>query len=212
MKPDLNVHISLLKDLQNALKDYKNAMKTAKKEEDIIKSQLQFLKISKNFLMLFKASPSGIQTNSLKKEAEKIMKAYHELNEQRLNKENNNTEIFFQGLEEDKEIYKDLADVNIKIAQIRNEEVLKLHQDMLELKEIFKDLGEITENQGNMLKKISDEVDVAERVTERTVNDIQEARNLQKQANNKVCCILIIVFIVTGIIIGVIAGVVIMKQ
>ena len=181
MSSKFDAHITLLKDLQISLKQYQKSIKDSESNEIITTNQLQFLKISKSLCILFKNQPKNIHLNPIKREADNLIKAYHDISKNRMNIENE-TEVICSNFEEDKEIYNNSDEVNDKVLQIRNEEILRLHKDIAELNAIFKDLANLTQEQGEMLTQIQVEVSNAQATTERTVNDLTEASFWQKQS------------------------------
>lgn len=201
------VHVSLLKDLQIAFKNFKKAMKGGNDEST---PQLQFLKISKSLFVMFKAKSTDPQLNSLKKEAENIVKQYQILMKSRESREVP-TEILINSFEVDNEVYNNPDELNSKLAEMRKEEISRLHNDMIELNGIFKDMAGLVDDQGKMLEEIRVEVDVAERTTGRAVTDLEEAKHFDQQSRRKKCCIILIAIIVLSAVGGIIAGVIISK-
>ena len=210
MNAKYEIHISLLKDLQNSLKTYKKAIKDAMDENTIVNCQLQFLKISKNLLVLFKDQPSDLHLKSLKSKAEVLIKEYQKQVKSLKNTELT-TEIICNSFEDHDEVYNNIEEVNSKALRERNEEIRKLQKDMIDLNLIFRDLSELTIEQGDMLKDIELNVEIADRTTERVVNDLEEAKQLQNSSNKKICCIVLIASIIFAGVGGIIAGVIITK-
>jgi hypothetical protein len=211
MNTEIDYIISSVKNLRISLKNYKKALKTPTNPDNITKYKTEFLKISNELLFIFKKKSDDIQISLLSKETRVLIDHYEDIHKNSVDKQEDSIE-FIGELEEHPEVYNNPQEINAKILEDRNEEVLQVHKEMKEINQMIKDFTVIVDDQGKDLEKVESELEVAERTTGRVVNEIQKAEFWQKKANKKRCCIIMILILtLAASIAGVIVGVVVFK-
>ena len=148
----------------------------------------------------------NLQYSKLTKEFQSSLKQLDELTKTALN---NQKEI----VEEDKQIIdNEIMDLKIvgdfsDVALIeRREEVLELEKDMILVNSMYKDISKMIIDQGIMLNEAKKNADTAAKETDKVVENLEKAENLQRSAKDKLICICIIIAIVMIIIILAILG------
>jgi hypothetical protein len=210
MKEEFSPLVSLIKDLETALKSYRKSLKEENKESVVVEKEIHFLKISKTLLQLFGKNSKDPKISGLKKQTESIINAYKELRKPQPLRDDT-AEIVFNSLEEDQGVYYDQQAIEDEIVRQRREEIIKLHNEMNGMNQLMTDFSDLVIDQGIKLEKVENELEVAEKTTERTIKDLKVARFWQKESNRKCCYILLLVLILLGAIGGILAGVILSK-
>lgn len=83
----------------------------------------------------------------------------------------------------------------------REAEIRNIEQSVSELNELFRDVAHIVHEQGGQLDIISENVENVTRDTRGANVELRSASRYQKNARNKMCCLLIILAVILAIII-----------
>lgn len=90
--------------------------------------------------------------------------------------------------------------------------MIALEASIAELHQMFLDFAMLTEQQGELLDQIEQQVKNATDYIDDANANMTQAIEYQKQIRHKQCCLLTIVIVIIGIIIGIIFAVVKMRK
>ena len=96
------------------------------------------------------------------------------------------------------------------LSELRNQELIerkgkieKLYEEMIIVNEMFVDTAKIVQEQGEMIDKVDGNLNVAVKVNDKIVKDLEDAKRYQESSKKKkIICILIIVAIVVIVVLG----------
>lgn len=91
------------------------------------------------------------------------------------------------------------------------QDVIALEASIAELHQMFLDFAMLTEQQGELLDQIEQQVKNATDYIDDANANMSQAIEYQKQIRSKQCCLLVIFLIVIGVIIGIIFAVMKMR-
>jgi t-SNARE complex subunit (syntaxin) len=83
----------------------------------------------------------------------------------------------------------------------RETEIRNIEQSVGELNELFRDVAQIVHEQGGQLDLISDNVATVTNRTRDAQTELRSASRYQKNARNKMCCLLVILAVILAIIV-----------
>ena len=96
------------------------------------------------------------------------------------------------------------------LSELRNQELIerkgkieKLYEEMIIVNEMFVDTAKIVQEQGEMIDKVDGNLNVAVKVNDKIVKDLEDAKRYQESSKKKkIICILIIVAIAVIVVLG----------
>ena len=100
-----------------------------------------------------------------------------------------------------------LGEFDDTVLKARQEEIEALERDLQDTKSLFKDVSELVQDQGIVLDKIEEHVDVAQAETGKAVEQLERAEVYQTRAKGKLCWIIVAVLALCIVVAAIVLGV-----
>jgi len=92
------------------------------------------------------------------------------------------------------------AEIDLAVAQEREEAIRNLERDILDINDIFKELGSMISEQGEVIDSIEQNVERAQDQIETGAVHLEKAKVYQAKSRKKMCCLLLILLIVAAVV------------